>query len=283
MGERWHLTTYRDRMTEHELRAEIVRVSRLLWEKGLVAATDGNVSARLGSDRIIITPSGFSKGFIKPEHLIVTDMDGKLIPSYERGRRDLRPSSEMPLHLEAYRQRPDVQAVVHAHPPITVAFTIAGISLAQCVLPEVVVSLGSIQTTAYATPGTPEGAGVVRDLIRTHDALVLDHHGAVTVGKTVFDAYMKMEKVEHTAEITMAARQLGQVNLLPIEEVRKLVEKRRQALGLPATYESEFCALCGACGKGEDGSSDESSVADLDTDEIAHLVIQAVAREMGMK
>ena len=107
------------------------------------------------------------------------------------------------------------------------------------------------------------------------------------MGKTVFDAYMKMEKVEHTAEISMAARQLGQVNLLPIEEVRKLIEKRRQALGLPATYESEFCALCGACGKGEDGgsasSSDESSVVDLDTDEIARLVTQAVAREMGTK
>ena len=275
------MTTYRERLTEHELRAEIVRISRLLWEKGFVAATDGNVSARLGGNRILITPSGFSKGFIKPEQLIITDMDGKIIPSYERGSGDLRASSEMPLHLEAYRQRPDVQAVVHAHPPITVALTIAGISLARCVLPEVLVSLGSIPTTAYATPGTPEGAGVVRELIRTHDALVLDHHGAVTVGKTVFDAYMKMEKVEHTAEITVAARQLGQVNLLPPEEVRKLVEKRRQALGLPATYESEFCALCGACGKGEDSSSEGSSTGGLDTGEISRLVAQAVAREMG--
>lgn len=275
------MTTYAERLTEHELRAEIVRASRLLWEKGYVAATDGNVSARLGNHKIIITPSGLSKGFVKPEQLIVTDMDGKIIPSYERDSRSLRPSSEMPLHLEAYRQRPDVQAVVHAHPPITVAFTIAGVSLALCVLPEVVVSLGFIPTTAYATPGTPEGAGVVRELIRAHDALVLDHHGAVTVGKTVFDAYMKMEKVEHTAEITMAARQLGQVNLLPPEEVRKLVEKRRKALGLPATYECEFCVLCGACGKGEDSGIEGPSAAMLDTDEIARLVAQAVAREVG--
>ncbi len=275
------MTTYRERLTEHELRAEIVRISRLLWEKGFVAATDGNVSARLGSNRILITPSGFSKGFIKPEQLIITDMDGKLISSYERGRKDLRPSSEMPLHLEAYRQRPDVHAVVHAHPPITVALTIAGIPLARCVLPEVVVSLGNIPTTAYATPGTSEGAGVVRDLIRTHDALVLDHHGAVTVGKTVFGAYMNMEKVEHTAEITVVARQLGQVNLLPPEEVRKLVEKRRQALGLPAIYESEFCALCGACGKGEDSGSEGSFTGGLDTGEISRLVAQAVVREMG--
>ena len=277
------MTTYAQRLTEHELRAEIVRISRLLWERGFVAATDGNVSARLGEDKVIITPSGFSKGFIKPEQLIVTDMDGKLIPSYARGNRGLRPSSETPLHLEVYRQRADVQAVVHAHPPITVAFTIAGISLAQCVLPEVVVSLGSIPTTAYAMPGSPEGAEVIRELVRTHDALVLDHHGAVTVGKTVFEAYMKMEKVEHTAEITMAARQLGQVNVLPPEEVRRLVERRRAALGLPATYESEFCVLCGACGKGSGDSAEEESARSAGFDEIAQLVKEAVARELGSK
>ena len=275
------MTSYSDRLQEYELRKEIVRVSRLLWEKGFVAATDGNVSARLGRNRIIITPSGFSKGFIDPDQLIVTDMNGKILPSYERASKGLRPSSEILLHLEAYRQRPDVQAVVHAHPPVTVAFTIAGVSLAQCLLPEVIVSLGSIRTTAYATPASPEGPEVIRDLIRDHDALILDHHGAVTVGKSVFDAYLKMEKVEHTAAITMAARQLGDVNLLPQEEVRKLVAIRRQKLGLPATYESEFCALCGACGKSESNGDDASPGAAPDSGEIAALVAKAVARELG--
>jgi len=275
------LASYNERLQEHELRGEIVRVSRLLWEKGFVAATDGNVSARVGGNRIIITPSGFSKGFIDPEQLIVTDLDGKVIPSFERARKGLRPSSEIPMHLEIYRQRDDVQAVVHAHPPVTVAFTIAGISLAQCVLPEVIVSLGSIRTTAYATPASPEGSEVVRELIRSHDALILDHHGAVTVGKSVFEAYMKMEKVEHTAMITLAARQLGEVNLLPQDEVRKLIEKRREKLGLPATYESEFCAECGACGKGEDAGEGEPSQTSLDRSEIAEIVARAVARELG--
>jgi L-fuculose-phosphate aldolase len=275
------LTSYNDRLQEHELRKEIIRVSRLLWEKGFVAATDGNVSARLANNRILITPSGFSKGFIEPDQLIITDMEGKILPSYERETRGLRPSSEIPLHLEAYRQRPDVQAVVHAHPPVTVAFTIAGISLAQCVLPEVVVSLGSIRTTAYATPASTEGPEVIRDLIRTHDALILDHHGAVTVGNSVFDAYLKMEKVEHTAIITMTARQLGEVNLLPQEEVRKLVAMRRQKLGLPATYESEFCVLCGACGKSESGADDASFNATPNSGEIADLVAKAIAKELG--
>jgi len=273
------LTTYAERQREAALREEVVRVCRLIWEKGFVAASDGNASVRLGQDRLLVTPSGFSKGFLSPSDIVVTDMEGKPIRSFSHDSSKLKPSSEILLHLEVYRQRPDVQAVVHAHPPLAIAFTIAGISLAQCVLPEVVVNLGSIPTTAYATPSTPEGPQVIRDLIRDHDALILDRHGTVTVGKTLFEAYMKLEKIEHLAQVTLAARQLGRVGLLPQAEVRKLVEMRREKLGLPPDYDGPGCVLCGACGRETtDNTGDSSQWSD---EELVRRVAATVARELG--
>lgn len=262
------MNAYRAQQREQDLREELVHVGRLLWEKGLIAATDGNISARLDDERILTTPSGLSKGFMKPEQMVITDMTGRKLNIHDPGSRGLEPSSELLMHLEVYRQRPDVGAVVHAHPPITTAFTIAGISLAQCVLPEVVMTLGSILTTQYATPSSAQGAEVVRELIRTHDALVLDRHGAITVGKTPTEAYTKMEKVEHTALVTLTARQLGRVGLLPPEEVRKLTAWRRQKLGLPAEYGGEGCVKCGACGR---ESEQEESTSMVD-EEITRLV-----------
>ncbi len=272
------MTTYAERQREAELRAEVVRICRLLWEKGFVAASDGNVSVRLGRDRLLATPSGFSKGFLSPSDVVLCNLEGQsMYSSYQRGER-CKPSSEILLHVEVYRQRPDVQAVVHAHPPIAVAFTIAGVSLAQCVLPEVVVNLGQVPTTAYATPSTAEGPEVIRELIRDHDALILDRHGSVTVGRSLFDAYMKLEKVEHLAQVTLAARQLGQVGLLPQEEVRKLVEMRRQKLGLPPDYQGPGCVNCGACGR----ETADRTLNDVNTsdDDLVRRVAEMVAREV---
>jgi len=268
------LTTYAERQQEAALREEIVRVCRLVWEKGFVAASDGNASVRLGRDRLLVTPSGLSKGFLSASDVVLTDLEGKPVRSFYRGDARRKPTSEIVLHVEVYRQRPDVRAVLHAHPPLAIAFTIAGISLAQCVLPEVVVNLGSIPTTAYATPATAQGGEVIRDLIRDHDALILDRHGTVTVGPTLFDAYMKLEKIEHLAHVTLAARQLGRVGLLPQEEVRKLVEIRREKLGLPPDYEGPGCVLCGACGR-------EASGGDVLDEELVRQVAATVARELG--
>jgi len=217
-----------DNRTEQAWRKEIVRVCRLLHEKGYVAATDGNVSVRLSKNRILSTPSGFSKGFLVPEQLVVTDLAGKQIPSREPARRDLKPTSELPMHLEAYRQRPDIGAVVHAHPPICVALSIAGISLAKCLLPEVVVTLGLIPTTKYATPSSAEGPGAIRDLIAKHDALIVQRHGTLTVGQDPFDAYLKLEKLEHAAYVTLILRQLGRETPLPPAEISKLLQMRRE-------------------------------------------------------
>lgn len=269
---------YAERQQETTLREEVVRVCRLMWEKGFVAASDGNVSVRLGEEHLLTTPSGVSKGFLSPSDVVLCDMEGKAVRSFGRDARKCNPSSEILLHLEVYRQRPDVQAVVHAHPPLAIAFTIAGIALTQCVLPEVIVNLGSIPTTAYATPATPEGPAVIRELIRNHDALLIDRHGTVTVGTSLFDAYMKLEKVEHLAQVTLAARQLGRVSELPPEEVRKLVAIRRKALGLPAEYEGPGCVHCGACGK--EAQTGPAGSGDIPEEDLVRRVAEAVAHEV---
>ena len=230
------------RLSEHELRREMLRVGRLMWERGFVAATDGNLSARMGADRLLVTASGVSKGFLSDEDLVVIRMDGETVSSY-RGR-DARPSTEIALHLEVYRQRPDVNAVVHAHPPLATAFSIAGVSLARCVIPEVIVTLGGIPTAEYATPGTPEVPVSIRQAIGEYDAMILAHHGSLTVGDTLWEAYLRLEKVEHTAEITLAAQQLGQVNTLSPQAVEKLAEKRRELLQRQGRDLCEGCMVC---------------------------------------
>jgi L-fuculose-phosphate aldolase len=148
------------------------------------------------------------------------------------------------MHLEVYRQRPDVQAVVHAHPPLATAFSIAGMSLARCVLPEVIVSLGSIPTTEYATPGTGEVADSIRLAVRDYDAVILAHHGSLTVGNTLWEAYLRLEKVEHTAQITLAAHQLGQVGTLSPEAVQELIAKRQELLQRQGRDLCQDCSVC---------------------------------------
>jgi L-fuculose-phosphate aldolase len=249
-----------NRIPEPELRQEMIRVGRLLWERKYVAATDGNLSARLASDRLLVTASGVSKGFLSDEDLVVMRLDGELLASY-RGRGQ-QPSSEIAMHLEVYRQRPDVNAVVHAHPPLATAFSIAGLSLARCVIPEVIVTLGGIPTADYATPGTPEVSESIRQAVRDYDAIVLAHHGSLTVGSTLWEAYLRLEKVEHCAEITLAAQQLGRVNILSPQAVEKLVQKRRELLQRQGR---DLCQGCSVCSLGEDprlpaGGVDETAL-----------------------
>ena len=229
-------------MLEHDLRQEMVRIGRLMWERGYVAAEEGNLSARLGPDRLLVTPSGLSKGFLVAEDLVVIRLNGEPVSTY-RGRGQ-RPSSEILMHLEVYRQRPDVNAVVHAHPPLAIAFSIAGVTLARCILPEVVVTLGGIPTAEYATPGTSEVAESISQVIQDHDAIILAHHGTLTVGKTLWAAYLQLEKVEHAAHITLAAQQLGRVGTLSSEAVDKLARQRREWLQHQGRTICQDCSIC---------------------------------------
>ena len=205
-------------MKEKEAREAVCEVGRRLYAKNLVAATDGNISIRIGADRYVCTPSGISKGFMKPSDLVIADGCGALVSG--KG----KVTSEFFTHLAAYEERPDIAAVVHAHPPRATALTIAGLDMTRPVVPEVIMGLLAIPTTDYATPGSREGADVVRKWIRTYDAILLDCHGALTVGGDVFSAYQKMEKVEHTAEVLCAAHALGRVRELPPGAVKKLID-----------------------------------------------------------
>jgi len=206
--------------TESSLRADIVEVGRRMYARGYTASNDGNISVRLGADRLLMTPKSVCKGFMTPDMMCVTDLDGRKL----QGDRD--PSSEMLMHLEVYRQRQDVRAVVHAHPPIATGFAVAGIPLNRAVLAEVLTTLGSIPIAEYATPSTRELPEAVRKYVRAHDGMLLANHGALTLGVDLFSAYYKMETIEHFAKISLVARLLGNENLIAREEVARLQELR---------------------------------------------------------
>ncbi|HXE81248.1 MAG TPA: class II aldolase/adducin family protein [Vicinamibacterales bacterium] len=201
---------------EAQVRNDIVEVGRRLYARGYVASNDGNISVRLDDSRIMTTPKGVSKGFMTPDMMCVVSPDGTKLS----GERD--PSSELLMHLEVYRQRPDVRAVVHAHPPLATGFAVAGIPLDRAVLAEVITTLGSIPIAEYGTPSTRELPEAVRRYIKAHDGLLLANHGALTVAHELFAAYYKMETIEHFAKISLVARLLGGERLLTAEEVARL-------------------------------------------------------------
>jgi len=203
-------------ISEAQARVEIVEVGRRLYARGYVASNDGNISVRLDERRILTTPKSVSKGFMTPDMMCVVDPDGSKLA----GDRD--PSSELLMHLEVYRQRPDANAVVHAHPPLATGFAVAGIPLDRAILAEVVTTLGSVPIAEYGTPSTRELPDAVRHYIKAHDGLLLANHGALTVAHELYAAYYKMETIEHFAKISLVARLLGGERLLTQEEVRRL-------------------------------------------------------------
>ncbi len=204
---------------ESELRDTIVEIGRRLYALGLVAANDGNISARLDDKRVLTTPTGVSKGFMRPEALVIVDYQGRPLSAG-------KPSSELPLHLFIYKERPDVQAVVHAHPPYATGFATAGLALDKCVLPEIVVTMGTIPLAEYGTPSTEELPATLAPFIHTCDAFLMANHGVVTVGPTLIDAHFKMERVEHFARIVFIAKCLGGERVLTRSQVEKLYDLR---------------------------------------------------------
>lgn len=216
---------------EQALREAICEVGRRVWQKGFVAATDGNISVRFGKGVFLCTPSGVSKGFMAPEDLVAVNASGEKIAGTGRV------TSEFFTHLAAYEERPDIAAVVHAHPPKAVAASLAGLSLAEPVLPEVLLTLGGIPTVPYATPATEEGGAAIRDSIRSCDAVLIAKHGSITVGRDVFDAYRKLEKIEHAAETLLWANLVGKPGYLSETEIETL--RRLQQKYTPESHFSE--------------------------------------------
>ena len=215
---------------EAELREEICRIGKLMYGKGMVDATAGNISARLDSGDILLTPSGSALGFLQTEDLIIVNLDGERVDAPTAANAHLRPTSESAMHLECYRQRDDVMGVVHAHPPTAVALTLAGVDLAkQCLIPEMVVLLGLVPTAPYSTPSSDENRAAITALICEHDAILLSNHGSLTVAKDLWNAYLLLETLEHSADIIHRALQLTHELVgIPPEQVGKLVDYREQ-------------------------------------------------------
>ena len=212
----------------------IVEVGKLMYQKSWVAANDGNISVRLDADRIICTPTGVSKGMMRPEDMLVVDLDGRKL----EGERDC--TTEIQMHCTIYKMRADVNSVVHAHPPVSTGFAVAGRALNLAILPEAVVTLGTVPLADYGLPGTPELSNRLVPFIPNHDALLMANHGVVCYGESLEKAFFRLETVEHLARISLVAELLGGPRLLPRKEVDRLMDARsRYGIQFPAGAQPE--------------------------------------------
>jgi L-fuculose-phosphate aldolase len=263
--------------SEREARRQIVEVCRRVYARGWITATDGNISILLAPDRVLATPTGVNKGTLVEDDLIVVDRSGTKIT----GTRP--PSSELRMHLAAYDERADVRAVVHAHPTNCIAFSLAGVSLAQCLLPEIVFTFGSIPTTAYTAPTTEEVPREIRKWLKDFDAMILDRHGSLTVGADVFAAYDKLERMEHVAEITFRARMLGPIRPLSPVQVEQLRQIGR-GLGLPdRKILPSPCDHCNACSASTMKEARPPEATAPDVDDLVRRVSESVGKAIGRR
>jgi L-fuculose-phosphate aldolase len=207
---------------------DIVRVCRRLYSAGLIAGQDGNVSVRLSHSRVLVTRAGLCKVDVTPDDLIEIDLDGTKHSGSGTA------SSEVGMHLRIYQRRPDVRAIVHAHPPVATGFGVAGLDFMDDVLPETIFQLGGVPLVPYAMPGTPALGDALEPYLARHDAFLLANHGATTVGPTLMLAHQRMESLEHAARILLTARTLGRVNALAPREADALRSARRAAQAVRA-------------------------------------------------
>lgn len=222
-------------MSPYEIKKDICEIGRRIYANGYVAANDGNISVKVSDNEFYCTPTGVSKGYMTPDMIIKIDADGKKLEG------KLNPSSEIKMHMRVYKERPDVMAVVHAHPPTATGFAIAGIALDKYTMPEAVISLGEIPLTAYGTPSTDEIPNAVSKYLQNHDAFLLQNHGALTVGNSLLNAYFKMETLEFFAKISLVARQLGNENEFTCDQIEKLLDVRKK-MKIPGKHPG--CAKC---------------------------------------
>ena len=215
--------------TPFEIKKEIGEVGHKLWLKGFVAANDGNISVKINDHEYYCTPTGVSKGSLTPDMIIKVDENGKKIEG------KLNPSSEIKMHMRVYQKRPDVTAVVHAHPPVATAFTVADIDLDQYILPEAVLTIGNVPTCDYGTPSTMEIPDSLDPYLQNHDAFLLRNHGALTVGCNLNKAFFVMEEVEFNAVICKHAMDLGAVHEISNDQLKKLMDLRK-AMNLPGRH-----------------------------------------------
>jgi L-fuculose-phosphate aldolase len=214
---------------EAQLRQDICDIGKRIWTRGFVAANDGNITVRLADGCFLATPTGVSKGFMTPDMIIKVDAEGKKLAG------ELNPSSELKMHMAVYQMRSDVNAVVHAHPPTATGYAVAGMPMDKMLLPEVIISLGWVPVAKYGTPSTNELGDVLKELLEYHDAMLLENHGALTVGHSLTNAYFKMETIELAAQISVTAQILGREREISADNVEKLMQVR-QKLGVQGKH-----------------------------------------------
>ena len=202
----------------HQIKQDIIHVCRRLYQRSLVSSSEGNVSVRTAENRLIVTPSGMSKGFLAVADLVETDMSGKPLKKGQKA------SCEIKIHIRAYEKRPDVRAAVHAHPVTATGFAVAGVPFTERILPEIILTLGEVPIVPYGTPTTKELPDALEPYLTDHDAFLLANHGALTLGADVVDAHHKMESLEHAAKIVLVSKLMGEPNLLSLKEVERLLD-----------------------------------------------------------
>ena len=223
-------------VNEFEIKKQICEIGRRIYDKGMVASNDGNISVKLNDNEFLCTPTGVSKGFMTPEYICKVDRDGKVIQANP----GFKPSSEIKMHMRVYKERPDVNAVVHAHPMYATGFAIAGIPLTQPIMPEAVISLGCVPIAEYGTPSTEEIPDAVSKYLQSFDAVLLENHGALSFADNLLNAYHKMESVEFYAKLLYISNQLGGPKELTESQVQRLYEIRRQ-FGMKGKHPADLC------------------------------------------
>ena len=256
--------------SEFEVKKQICDIGKRIYDNRFIAANDGNISVKIGPNEFLCTPTGVSKGFMTPDMICKVDANGKVLQSKD----GLRPSSEIKMHLRVYKERPDVNAVVHAHPPYATSHAIVGIPLTEPIMPEAVISLGCVPIAAYGTPSTDEIPDAVSKYLQYYDAVLLENHGALSYSVDLMQAYFKMESLEFYAKLLFISKQLGQPQELSQQNVQRLYDLRRQ-FGLPGKHPADIFTNindgkgchggCGSTGNGGVGadSSMEAMVAEV--------------------
>lgn len=251
--------------SELTIKESICDVGGRIYRNGFVAANDGNVSVRTDDNEFYCTPTGVSKGYLTPEMILKVDGEGNLLEPNEK----FRPSSEFKMHLRVYRERPDVKAVVHAHPPYATAHAVAGIPLDFYLMPEAVISLGTVPLTKYGTPSTMEIPEAISEALQTHDAVLLQNHGALSVGDSLIHAYYKMETLEYDAKIHLLANLLGGGKELNRGQIEKLMDVRAK-MGVTGRHPG--------CGEAEAPRGEAAAPTEKLVAEITRQVLAALGR-----
>lgn len=272
---------------EYEIKKQMCDIGKRVYNRGMVAANDGNFSVKLNDHEFLCTPTGVSKGFMTPEYICKVDENGNVI----HANKGFKPSSEIKMHMRVYKERPDVNSVVHAHPLYATTFAIAGIPLTQPIMPEAVIALGCVPIAKYGTPSTEEIPDAVEPYLQYYDAVLLENHGALTYSYSLEAAYLKMESVEFYARLLYQTMQIGGPQEFSDEQVQQLYAIRRK-MGMPGKHPANLCPnaragkpschTCGgACGAEAKSDSSASSSKQPDSDLVASITKQ-VMEQLGM-